>query len=661
MTIPRTVLVGLLLAAGLLGALVLLLGHDEAASRVDVAHACPDRMPEAGFTDVSGTHERTIDCAAWYGFARGKDADHYEPAADVTRGQMASFVVRLLDYVAEQSSAHARPAADDDRRFRDIAGHTHEDAIRRLAGVGIVRGVEEDRYAPDEPVTRAQMATFVANAQDWASDDLRSDVQQFEDVGAESVHFEAVNGLALQRIVVGDTDGLYHPGQAVTRAQMSAFLMRHADLLVERGLIRPPEDDDTDASEEEPVADDAPPNVILLVGDGMTDTELTVARLYEHGRDGRLHVDDMPVRSAVAVSAVREDDPAAPVYVTDSAAGATAWSTGTRTSGGRLSTTAGSDQDLTTIMQLAEQAGVRTGNVSTARLTDATPAAPMANVASRACQGPEDTSSRCPQDATENGGPGSVAEQSVDLGVDVLLGGGADRYDQTIQGGEFAGSTVTEWAQARGYTVVRDAGELDGVDTTPVLGLFAPGHLPTERTGPRAVEGGTEATCEPNPEFGDDVPAIDEMTDRAIELLDANDAGQGFFLQVEGASIDKQAHAARPCDQIGETVAFDRAVGVALDFAAAHGNTTVIVTSDHGQSTQLIPAGADDSPGATATLTSADGEPMQLNYATSTGSQTHTGPSVPYFAEGGDPERPPALIEQTGIFEILARALEVQP
>lgn len=420
-------------------------------------------------------------------------------------------------------------------------------------------------------------------------------------------------------------------------------------------VAAPDADDESGAAED---VESPAPNVILLIGDGMTEAELTAARLYEHGRDGRLHLDGLAARSAVRVSSVREDEPAAPVYVADSAASATAIATGTRTSNGRLATTAGDDRDLPTIMQLAARAGLRTGNVTTASLTDATPAAAMANVAARACQGPAETSTRCPQDAAENGGPGSVAEQSIDLGVDVLLGGGADSYAQTIQGGQQAGTSVADWARARDYTVVRDAGELDAVDAAPVLGLFAPEHLPTELRGPRAAEGGVAATCEPNPAFDERVPAIDEMTEAAIELLDADDDA-GFFLQVEGASIDKQAHEARPCEQIGETIAFDRAVGVALDFAAAHGRTTVIVTSDHGHSTQLIPADAADSPGATATLTSADGEPMQLNYATSTGSQTHTGHAVPYLVDGPGAPRPPALIEQTDIFDVLVETLEV--
>ena len=55
------------------------------------------------------------------------------------------------------------------------------------------------------------------------------------------------------------------------------------------------------------------------------------------------------------------------------------------------------------------------------------------------------------------------------------------------------------------------------------------------------------------------------MTSKAIDLLDAKRNGPGFFLQVEGASIDKQDHAANACGQIGETVDLDEAVKVALE------------------------------------------------------------------------------------------------
>jgi alkaline phosphatase len=62
---------------------------------------------------------------------------------------------------------------------------------------------------------------------------------------------------------------------------------------------------------------------------------------------------------------------------------------------------------------------------------------------------------------------------------------------------------------------------------------------------------------------------------------------KGFVLQVESASIDKRDHAADPCGQIGETVAFDEAVQKALEFAQKDGNTLVIATADHSHISQI--------------------------------------------------------------------------
>ena len=77
-------------------------------------------------------------------------------------------------------------------------------------------------------------------------------------------------------------------------------------------------------------------------------------------------------------------------------------------------------------------------------------------------------------------------------------------------------------------------------------------------------------------------PSLAEMTDKAIDLLSQDD--DGFFLMVEGSKIDWAAHANDPIGIISDILAFDKAVGVALDFAEADGNTLVIAATDHGNS-----------------------------------------------------------------------------
>src|SRR5262245_18225910 len=177
-------------------------------------------------------------------------------------------------------------------------------------------------------------------------------------------------------------------------------------------------------------------NVIMFLGDGMGDSEITSARNYQVGANGRLTMDSLPLTGEYTTYALQESNPALVDYVTDSAASGTGWSTGHKTSNGRISSVAGTGNTvtrLTTILELAQQAGFKTGNVSTADLTDATPAVLDSHINDRGCGGPADMTN-CGPYRKENGGPGSIAEQSVDHHVNVLLGGGRRRFEQTITG-----------------------------------------------------------------------------------------------------------------------------------------------------------------------------------------------------------------------------------
>ena len=137
------------------------------------------------------------------------------------------------------------------------------------------------------------------------------------------------------------------------------------------------------------------------------------------------------------------------------------------------------------------------------------------------------------------------------------------------------------------------------------------------------------------------------MTQKSIELLKNK---KGFFLQVEGASIDKQDHAANACGQIGETVAFDAAVKTALDFAKKDGSTTVLVTADHGHTSQIVETGT-NTPGLTVTLETADKAPMTLSYGTAPAgsSQEHTGTQVRTAGYGPQAANVVGLTDQTDL------------
>ena len=160
-----------------------------------------------------------------------------------------------------------------------------------------------------------------------------------------------------------------------------------------------------------------PANVILFIGDGMDEHQITMARNYLLGpEEGLLAMEQLPVRSSVRVQTLLENRPDRFTFIADSANSASTLATGQLTSIGRIATSAGTDFDQPTILQAARESGFLTGLVTTASLTDATPAAFVAHTAHRNCQGPEDMnraisyappSQQCAIDSKQQGGPGS--------------------------------------------------------------------------------------------------------------------------------------------------------------------------------------------------------------------------------------------------------------
>lgn len=406
-------------------------------------------------------------------------------------------------------------------------------------------------------------------------------------------------------------------------------------------------------------------NIILLIGDGMGDSEITAARNYAEGAGGFFKgIDALPLTGQYTHYSLDKKS-GKPDYVTDSAASATAWSTGVKTYNGALGVDI-HDKDHMTILEMAKAAGLATGDVSTAELQDATPAALISHVISRRCYGPTVTSEKCALNALEKGGKGSITEQLLNVRPDVTLGGGAKTFSETATAGEWQGKTLREQAQARGYQLVSDAASLAAISTAnqdkPLLGLFADGNMPVRWEGPKASLHGNldkpAVTCTPNPKRTDSVPTLAAMTEKAIELLSKNE--KGFFLQVEGASIDKQDHAANPCGQIGETVDLDEAVQKALEFARKDGNTLVIVTADHAHASQIIPADT-KAPGLSQALTTKDGAVMAMTYGNSEEeSMEHTGTQVRIAAYGPHAANVVGLTDQTDLFYTMKAALSLK-
>ncbi|WP_022905805.1 alkaline phosphatase [Curtobacterium sp. B18] len=409
-------------------------------------------------------------------------------------------------------------------------------------------------------------------------------------------------------------------------------------------------------------------NVILLIGDGMGDSEITIARNYQYGAAGRLPgLDALPLTGSYTTYSVVKDgaDKGKPDYVTDSAASGSAWATGTKTYDGAISVDVDGKQQQT-LLELAKANGLRTGDVSTAEIQDATPAVQVAHVGARSCYGPDTAS--CGTDALQNGGLGSISEQLLNTRPDLTLGGGSASFQQTAKAGQWQGSTLFDQAEQRGYQVVSDADGLAAVrradQSKPLLGLFTPGNFPTRYAPTTATVGGADQVpvqCTPNPARLSTGLSLQSLTNKSIDLLNRDRAksGKGFFLQVEGASIDKQDHAADACGQIGETIDFDEAVQAALAFAKKDGNTLVIATADHAHSSQIV----DNTPptSLSTALRTADGTTMKVSYGTSAAgsSQQHTGTQVRIAAYGPGAANVVGLSDQTDTFFTIRDGLDL--
>lgn len=408
----------------------------------------------------------------------------------------------------------------------------------------------------------------------------------------------------------------------------------------------------------------------------MDDHQITIARNYLKGVRGRLILDEMAVRSSVQVLTIDESDPARPRFVADSANSATAMATGTVTSRGRIATSAKEGQDLQTIVELAQAAGLKTGLVTTSSVTDATPASFAAHVHNRFCENPDPVVFRkygglvdCSGEQKKNGGLGTISEQLAVSGLHVLLGGGLKHFTVNAAG---SSETVQELAHNEGFRVIHTKQALNNASPGErLLGLFSASHLAVRLRGEnnrvaekptinqQQVEFPAPMGCEHNPAYKNTPPLV-LMAQKALEILSyKNDSG--FFLMIESASIDKQSHLRNPCGSIGELAQLDETLAHVLKFADSHPQTLVIVTADHGQAAQLVPSESLFSssttpvytPGSIARIKMREGGEMGVNYATNEYPvEEHTGAAVPLYANDVGLGLFRTLITQPEIFDI---------
>jgi len=335
----------------------------------------------------------------------------------------------------------------------------------------------------------------------------------------------------------------------------------------------------------QPTGKKRPKNIILMIGDGMG-----LAHVYSAmtANGGHLYLENF---KNIGFSKTYSSDN----YITDSAAGGTALSSGIKTYNGAI----GVDPDkksVPNIREMAEKKGLKTGLVSTSAITHATPASFIAHVSSRSSY--ED-----------------IAADFLKTNIDVFIGGGIKNFEERKDG-----KNLSKELKDKGYQVLYNIDDILKVKSGKLAGFTAQEH------------------DAPMPERGEVlVPA----TQTAINLL--SQGKKGFFLMVEGSEIDFLAHENKTPGVVLETLDFDRAIGVALKFAAANGETLIIVTADHETGGMTLNGGDYKTGKVLAKYTSGE----------------HTGIAVPVYAFGPGADQFTGFMENTDIAKKMMKLLKL--
>ncbi len=354
-----------------------------------------------------------------------------------------------------------------------------------------------------------------------------------------------------------------------------------------------------------------PKNVILFIGDGMGEEHLKATRWFSGGINGRLAMDELTDSGFILTFSADNQ-------ITDSAAAATAISTGVKTNNGVI----GLDTRLNFVPTILEQAklqGKSVGLVTTTMVSHATPAAFAAHVENRYLMN-------------------EIANQIMTSDVDVILGGGEDEFYPTNETGCFPevgermdGKNLIQEALALGYIYICDPisfQQIDPSSSTQIIGLFAD-------------EGMTRPYS----------PTLAEMTNKAIEVLSHNP--NGFFLMVEGGQIDWTSHENNALATIQTTIYFDEAVRSALENSDIRDDTLIIVTADHetgGMITSLNSLGlvGEDGP-----FEMPDGTSFYVNWST----KNHTAAPVPIKASGPLSHWINGVHDNTYVYDLISSAI----
>lgn len=276
--------------------------------------------------------------------------------------------------------------------------------------------------------------------------------------------------------------------------------------------------------------------VILITSDGLNSSALAAARIYDGGADKNLALESMPHLGLLKLTSNEFAVPDAP-------AAASALATGRRVNQNALSVDS-DGKKITTLLELAANAGRKTGIVTNAAVVDPAVSAFYAHQMDG-------------QNLVE------IAATLPDLSnVDLLLGGGEKYFLPVDKGGiRTDGQDLVLALRQKEWTVARTKAELAAVQswsTSRILGVFNRDNLAKRR----AIASGTEE------------PSLEEMVKSAISILQFNT--QGYFLVIDAGLIEKAARENSGETFLSETIALDDAVAVTRKYA---GDSALIIVA----------------------------------------------------------------------------------
>lgn len=316
-------------------------------------------------------------------------------------------------------------------------------------------------------------------------------------------------------------------------------------------------------------------NVIFLIGDGMGLSQLSASYYFGEQEPNFSKFKNIGLINTSCTN----------TKITDSAASATAFATGSRTYKGAIGVSPIDTLPIKNIIEELSPLGYKTGLVATYSVTHATPAAFYAHNASRDNQ--ED-----------------IAVQLLNSEVDFFASSGLPYFTEREDG-----KNLIPLLEKKGF-------EMETIQLTQkeFKADKKYGYLMPSQSMPKKVEGRDNF--------------LPDATKMAIDYLSQNE--DGFFLMVEGSQIDEAGHKNKTEMMIQEVLDFDKAVGVALDFAKEHGNTLVVVTADH--ETGGFTLGSKN--GTTDDYDSHDYSVIEPSFAT----YGHSATLIPVFAKGPSSE-----------------------